>query len=123
MGATEVGRTLVETGTPGWYEDPEIPGKKTRKKEGDKVLSRSESQKLGAKAISSRKSDKSAVTQSLPTGKLTKHPTVEIKCVDCGETRKVQVQDKHQVKRCITHQRQHRNKRRRERRLEKSKKG
>jgi hypothetical protein len=104
MSATTTGRTLVETGTPGWYEDPANPGKKTRKKAGDSVVKETKSSYPPAR------------TKALPTGKVTRHPTVEIKCVDCGKTRTVQVQDRHQVKRCLEHQREHRNKRRRERR-------
>lgn len=120
MGANKTGRVLVETGTAGWFEDPDNPGKKTRKKDGDTVLTKAEAN------ASRQKNDggKDAPTKPLPTGKLTKHPTVEIKCVDCGAKREVQVQDKHQVTRCIQHQKEHRNKRRRERRQEaKSKKG
>lgn len=104
-------RQLIETGTPGWYEDPANPGKKTRKKAGDIVVSKDQAKESSAK-------DKTK-TKTLPTGKLTKHPTVVIECEDCGKERTIQVQDKHQVTRCIPHQKEHRNKRRRERRQEK----
>lgn len=109
MSATKTGRVLVQTGTPGWFEDKTNPGKKTRKQEGDTIE---------AASPKPESKEKQAPTYTLPTGKLTRHPTVQIKCADCGKGRRIQVQDKHQVTRCTDCQRQHRNKRRRERRQE-----
>lgn len=55
---------------------------------------------------------------TLSTGKVTTGPTVEIKCAEkgCNETRVIKKQDQFQVKYCLTHQKEHRNRLRRERR-------
>lgn len=55
---------------------------------------------------------------TLSTGKVTTGPTVDITCAEKGCTKKrvIKKQDQFQVKYCLDHQKEHRNKLRRERR-------
>jgi hypothetical protein len=97
------GRTLIETGTAGWYSDPQDDSdQKVRKRAGDLTISQQEYERLGSPPL-----DKMAA----------------IKCVDCGEPRLVKRQDAFQVKRCQQHQKEHQRKqharRARERRKQK----
>lgn len=57
------------------------------------------------------------VTHIETTGRPMK--TVTIECVDCGGERVIKIQDKFQVKRCVSCQKKHRNRRRAARRREK----
>lgn len=118
-------RTLIKTKTAGWYEDPASPGSKVRKQEGDKIVSRSEWEKANEKAKSTSKPKGEVVI--LSTGKEAHGPTTTIRCQHitsdgkCGADRIIQVQDIFQVKFCIEHQKEERNKLRRERRKNKAK--
>lgn len=102
-------RTLVKTETPGWYLDPST-GKKARRRKVDKVISADEferamdGERAGAKIFVS------------DTGKALIGPTTTIKCEVCQAERVVKVQDRFQVKRCVEHQRAHRNALKREKR-------
>lgn len=109
-------RTLIETGTPGWYEDPENPGKKVRKRNGDQILSLSAWDEMRKKA----RAASHAPVVLADTGKVLTGKTTVIKCADCGAERTIKVQDAFQVKRCAEHQRQHRLRRRRERTAERA---
>ena len=104
MTATAEKRTLVETATPGWFIDPQNPDKKTRAKPVDVLLSQAEYEKI-----------LQGVTVA-DTGKALVGPTTTIQCVECGADRVVKVQDAFQVKRCVSHQKAHRNTLRREKR-------
>lgn len=97
-------RTIVQTQTPGWFEDP-ATGKKTRKQDGDTVVSRAEydqmlldaedtpaaadatvnGQQVDHKTTESRNAEHranaaAAAPVRLTSGKLSKGKTVEIRC-------------------------------------------
>lgn len=99
-------RTLVETATPGWFIDPNHPDKKTRKQPVDRIISQEAYEKI---------LDSTPLVVA-DTGKALVGPTTVIRCVDCGAERTVKVQDKFQVKRCVAHQKDHRNALRRQKR-------
>lgn len=57
------GRIIIETTTSGWYEDPEQPGKKVRKQNGDRVMSRAEYDQL----VLDREDSKETPVSKAPT--------------------------------------------------------
>lgn len=115
------GRTIIKTKTAGWYEDP-ATGKKTRKQDGDQILTKQEWEAANSEIKTTEKKDYGV----LSTGKVAHGPTCTIKCQHkekgklCGTERVIQVQDKFQVKFCIDHQKEERNRLRRERRKAKA---
>ncbi len=106
-----MGRIIVKTQTPGWFEDPET-GKKTRKQDGDTIVDT----KAEASALRMRNGEVDQPTTKLDSGKLVIGKTVEITCCEtgCKTKRRIKPQDKFQVKRCVFHQKEHTKKRRRE---------
>jgi hypothetical protein len=116
-------RTIIET-SPGRYKDPET-NKRTSKQDGDKVVSKQEWEAAQPAASQERKADKEKTEREqveLSTGKLTTDPTTTITCAKrgCSTKRVIKKQDAFQVKFCLEHQKEHRNKLRRERRQKKA---
>lgn len=109
-------RTIIQTKTAGWFLNPET-GKKTRKQDGDQILTEKEWNDL-------QKEVKATEPVILSTGKVAHGPTVTIKCAnfeECGNERTIMKQDAFQVKHCVGCQKVERNRRRRERRKAKNK--
>jgi adenine-specific DNA methylase len=111
-------RTIIKTKTAGWFFNPET-GKNTRKQDGDKIVTADEWNDMQVEA----KDEQSQEKVILSSGKVAHGPTTTINCKakGCDATRVIQVQDKFQVKFCIEHQREERNRLRRERRAAKAK--
>ena len=113
-------RTIIET-KPGYFKDP-ATNKRTKKEDGDKVVSAAEWEKANP-ASKAKAAKPAAKPTTLTTGKVTTSPTVEITCAEkgCKEKRVIKKQDAFQVKYCIPHQKENRNKLRRDRRAAKAK--
>lgn len=115
-------RTIIQTKTAGWFLNPET-GKKTRKQDGDQILTEKEWNDLQKEVKATEATEvKEAVV--LSTGKIAHGPTVTIKCSnfkECGNERTIMKQDAFQVKHCVDCQKVERNRRRRERRKAKNK--
>ena len=114
------GRTLIKTATPGWFIDPAQEGKKVRKRDGDTIVTQ---QEFDAKA--SANGDKpEAEVNVLTSGKVVRGKVITITCAErgCTNKRTIKPQDRFQVRRCLEHQKEHRNalraKRLREKRAE-----
>lgn len=90
-------RTLIKTGTPGWFLDPDT-GKNARKKDGDKIVTHAQFYKAAGGKVK---------TTIAPTGKVLKGETTTIKCIECGKDRVIRPQDAFQVERCVEHQKRH----------------
>ena len=105
-------RTLIKTKTAGWFIEPGSD-KKVRKQPGDTILTEAE---FAAKAVNA---EKKAV--KLSSGKIAHGPTTTITCVEpgCTEKRVIMKQDEFQATRCLDHQKDHRNKLRRDKRAAK----
>lgn len=85
------GRTLVETGTAGWFEDPTQPGKKVRKNNGDKVVSRAEYDKI---AKGETVESKPVKATTLTTGKRVTGATVTVQCAWVDPDKRTPAQQK-----------------------------
>lgn len=123
-------RQIVET-SPGRYKDPKT-NKRTSKKDGDQVLTKEQYEaavkdtgskgkteaKPNAKKSGANKQAEKKEYGVLSSGKVAHGPTVEITCSKrgCGTKRTIMKSDKFQVKFCLEHAKEERNRLRRERR-------
>lgn len=95
----------------GWYKDS-ITGTAYHIVKGkDRKLSIKETRQSSTKTA---KSMQSTLPHKPRTQKEKKASTVDIKCIDCGATRTIKVQDAFQVKRCMDCQSKYRKARRAE---------
>lgn len=97
------GRTIIKTSTAGWYEDP-VTGKKTRKQDGDNVMSRAEYDQMVLDADPSRTDAPAAKPESngkpqapvaaLPTGKVAVGETIDRRCAWVDPDKRTDAQEK-----------------------------